>query len=61
MQIDICKTCSHCRWMVAIGLGVRCVVEANQKYKLTTNNTLPVIISRVPNDCTHYDKKTTLR
>lgn len=54
-----CINCKYCKWMVGIGLGVRCSNPENQKYKLPKDRhpSAYVIISNVPNGCTFFDKK----
>ena len=48
-----CKYCRYCKWMVAIGMGIRCGHDENQEYKQEddTHKNLPVIISHIPENC----------
>ena len=59
MLTDNCKSCVYCRWLVGVGLGVRCNHEENQKYKNVDDKhkELPVIISNIPENCTFYLSK----
>ena len=48
-----CKYCKYCVWGVAIGIGIRCKKEENQKYiqESDTHKHMPVIIGNVPDGC----------
>ncbi len=52
MLMEECAKCKHIRRLIGLGLGVRCMHPNNQQYKLDEDNqTMPVIISRIPNNC----------
>jgi len=55
-----CKGCKYCVWMVALGLGIRCSHEENQKYKPKDEKlqNLPVVISHITENCEFYQKLT---
>jgi len=48
-----CKECRYCVWLVALGFGIRCKKEENQKYipEDDSHKHLPVIIVYVPDGC----------
>ena len=50
MLLKDCNGCIYCQRMIGVGLGVRCRLEENQKYKKADDKlpNLPVIISHVP-------------
>ena len=50
------RKCKYVFWAVGIGQGVRCRYLDNQQYKSKEDNkNIPVIISHIPNNCTHND------
>lgn len=53
MLLNDCDGCVYCQRMIAVGLGVRCTREENQKYKKDDDKlkNLPVIISNIPDKC----------
>lgn len=52
MQMEECGRCKYKAHLIGLGLGVRCTHPGNQKYKLKDDNqTMPIIISRVPSNC----------
>ena len=48
-----CKECRYCVWGVAVGMGIRCKKEENQKYipEDDSHKHMPVIIAYVPDGC----------
>ena len=55
MLIKDCQDCKYCQRMIALGLGVRCSNELNQKYK-TRNDSLIVVISEIP-ECNLFEDR----
>jgi hypothetical protein len=53
MLLKDCQDCKYCRRMIGVGLGVRCSHPENQKFKRIDEShpQLPVIISRVSEEC----------
>ena len=56
MLMEECGRCKYKAHLIALGLGVRCTHPDNQKYKPEEDNqTMPIIISRVPSNCPLQD------
>ena len=56
MLMEECGRCKYKARLIGLGLGVRCTHPDNQKYKLKDDNqTMPIIITRVPSSCLLQD------
>jgi N-formylglutamate amidohydrolase len=54
--MEECGRCKYKAHLIGLGLGVRCTHPDNQKYKLKDDNqTMPIIITRVPSICLLQD------
>ncbi len=52
MLMEECGRCKYLIRLIGLGQGVRCWHPSNQKYKFKEDNqTMPVIISRIPGNC----------
>ena len=50
--MEECGRCKYKARLIGLGLGVRCTHPDNQQYKLKDDNqTMPIIITRVPSNC----------
>ena len=50
MLSNECRNCKYVLWQVALGVGIRCKHDDNQRYKKDTDKLqqLTVIISNIP-------------
>lgn len=58
MLMEECARCKYKAHLIGLGLGVRCTHPDNQQYKLKDDrHNMPVIISRVPSNCSLKETK----